>query len=66
MMSILVLEKRRKMEFLYRELERVRNQMKSLLTINVDELTIGNIRLLELEEEKLLSKLLKMKTLDYT
>ncbi|MCB0729592.1 MAG: hypothetical protein KDC88_01055 [Ignavibacteriae bacterium] len=65
-MSILVLEKRRKMEFLYRELERVRNQMKSLLTINVDELTIGNIRLLELEEEKLLSKLLKMKTLDYT
>ncbi|MCW8850453.1 MAG: hypothetical protein OQJ81_10785 [Melioribacteraceae bacterium] len=60
-MSLYFLEKRRQIEGLYRQLELVRNKQKDLIAKDIEKLTTDNISLLELEEEYLLSKILKLK-----
>ena len=61
-MSLFFLEKRRKIENMYRKLELVRLDMKFLLINNTECLTSDNINLLEMEEEALLGKIIKLKT----
>jgi len=61
-MSLFFLERRREIEGMYGMLELVRLDMKFLLINNTDCLTSDNINLLELEEEMLLSKIIKLKT----
>lgn len=60
-MSLYFLEKRRKIEGLYQQLELVRNKQKELILIDMEKLTSDNINFLELEEEVLLTKILKLK-----
>ena len=60
-MSLYFLEKRRKIEGLYQQLEPVRNKQKELILIDMEKLTSDNINFLELEEEVLLTKILKLK-----
>lgn len=60
-MSLFFLEKRRKIEGLYQQLELVRNKQKELILIDMEKLTSDNINFLELEEEVLLTKILKLK-----
>lgn len=62
-LSIYFLEKRREIEGVYKELANVKSQMKALLFDSTDNLTSENIRLLELEEEKLLSKIVRLKAM---
>jgi len=61
-MSIFMLERRRQIEGLYRQLELVRLKQKELIISNIELLTSDNISLLELEEEHLLSRILRLKT----
>jgi hypothetical protein len=63
-MSMFILEKRRQVEKIYKELDSVRSKMKMMFTFNIDNLTFANLQLLEKEEEYLLSKILKIKTLE--
>ncbi len=60
-MSIFMLERRRQIEGLYRQLELVRKKQKNLLVSDTEYLTVDNIHLLEIEEETLLSRILKLK-----
>jgi hypothetical protein len=60
-MSIFMLERRRQIEGLYRQLELVRRKQKNLLVSDTEYLTVDNIHLLEIEEETLLSRILKLK-----
>ncbi len=60
-MSIFMLERRRQIEGLYRQLEMVRRKQKNLLISNTEFLTLDNINFLEMEEENLLSRILKLK-----
>ena len=62
-MGIYFLDRRRKIEGVYRELEFVKSQMKSLIMMNTEQLTSDNIRLLELEEEKLLGRIVQLKNM---
>ena len=62
-MSIFMLERRRQIEGLYRQLELVRMKQKNLLISNTEYLTIDNIHLLDIEEETLLSRILKLKAI---
>ena len=62
-MGINWLEKRNQIESLYHNLELVRSNMKSLITKNLENLTSDNLYLLELEEEKILSRIIKLKTI---
>lgn len=61
-MSIFMLERRRQIEGLYRQLELVRRKQKNLLVSDTEYLTVDNIHLLEIEEETLLSRILKLKS----
>ncbi len=56
-----MLERRRQIEGLYRQLEMVRRKQKNLLISNTEFLTLDNINFLEMEEENLLSRILKLK-----
>lgn len=60
-MGIFMLERRRQIEGLYRQLELVRRKQKNLIISDTEYLTIDNINLLEIEEENLLSRILKLK-----
>lgn len=60
-MSLNFLEKRRQVEGLYRQLDEVRNKQKKLIIWEVENLTFHNINLLEMEEEYILNKILKLK-----
>ena len=62
-MSIFMLERRRQIEGLYRQLELVRMKQKNLLISNTEYLTIDNIHLLDIEEETFLSRILKLKAI---
>ena len=64
-MSLNFLEKRRQVEGLYRQLDLVRSKQKKLFTFEVEKLTFDNINLLEMEEEYLLNKILKLKVTNY-
>jgi type III secretory pathway lipoprotein EscJ len=55
--------RREQIEKLYYNLEIVRSNMKDLITNNLENLTPDNLHILELEEEKILSRILKLKTL---
>jgi hypothetical protein len=59
-----MLERRRQIEGLYRQLELVRMKQKNLLISDTEYLTIDNIHLLDIEEESLLSRILKLKATD--
>ena len=61
-MSLFFLETRREIEAMYRKLEVVRLDMKFLIINSIERLTSDNINLLELEEELLLGKIIKLKT----
>ena len=56
-------ERRQQIESLYHHLELVRANMKALITKNHANLTPDNIELLEIEEEKILSRIVKLKVL---
>ena len=56
-----MLERRRQIEGLYRQLELVRRKQKNLIISDTEYLTIDNINLLEIEEENLLSRILRLK-----
>lgn len=60
-MGIFMLERRRQIEGLYRQLELVRRKQKNLIISDTEYLTIDNINLLEIEEENLLSRILRLK-----
>ena len=62
-MGVQWLERRKQIESLYHHLELVRANMKSLITNNHENFTPDNIQLLEIEEEKILSRIVKLKTL---
>ncbi len=64
-MSLNFLEKRRQVEGLYRQLDLVRSKQKKLFVMDVEKLTFDNINLLEMEEEYLLNKILKLKVTTY-
>ena len=61
-MRLFFLETRREIEAMYRKLEVVRLDMKFLIINSTERLTSDNINLLELEEEVLLGKIIKLKT----
>ena len=63
--SLNFLEKRRQVEGLYRQLDLVRSKQKKLFAFEVEKLTFDNINLLEMEEEYLLNKILKLKVTNY-
>jgi len=62
-MELQLHERRNQIEAMYHNLEIVRSNMRSLITNNFENLTSDNLHLLELEEEKLLSRIIKLKTL---
>ena len=61
-MGIHLQHRRNQIESLYHHLELVRLNMKTLITNNLENLTSDNLHILELEEEKILSRILKLKT----
>ena len=64
-MSLQLLRNRRQIEKLYNGLEMVRANMKSLILDNIENLTAENMTLLEQEEEKLLGRIVMLKSLLY-
>ena len=62
-MSLYFLETRRKIEGLYRKLAQVREQIKNLTLTNSEYATPENISFLEMEEESIITKILKLKNL---
>ena len=56
-------ERRSQIENLYQHLELVRLNMRSLINDNIENLTSDNLYLLEMEEEKLINKIIKLKTI---
>ena len=62
-MSLYFLEKRRTIEGLYRKLEQVREQIKNFAITNSEYATPENISFLEMEEESIITKILKLKNL---
>jgi hypothetical protein len=56
-----MLERRRQIEGLYQQLDLVRRKQKNLIISNIEYLTLDNINLLEIEEENLLSRILRLK-----
>lgn len=62
-MGIYLLEKRREIEGLYKRLEIIRHQLKCLISSTSEYATPDNINLLEYEEESVLTKIIKLKSL---
>ena len=62
-MGVQWLDRRQQIESLYHHLELVRANMKALITNNLENLTPDNVQLLEMEEEKILSRIVKLKAL---
>ena len=62
-MSLQLLRNRRQIEKLYHGLEMVRANMKSLILDNIENLSAENMTQLEKEEEKLLSRIVMLKTI---
>ena len=60
-MGFFMLERRRQIEGLYQQLDLVRRKQKNLIISNIEYLTLDNINLLEIEEENLLSRILRLK-----
>lgn len=60
-MGIFMLERRRQIEGLYQQLDLVRRKQKNLIISNIEYLTLDNINLLEIEEDNLLSRILRLK-----
>ena len=60
-MSLYFLEKRRKIEGLYRKLEQIREEIKNLALNNSEYATPENINFLEIEEESIIARILKLK-----
>lgn len=62
-MGVQFQRRRNQIENLYHHLEDVRTNMRSLITNNLDNLTLDNLHILEMEEERILSRILKLKTM---
>ena len=62
-MSLQLLRNRRQIEKLYHGLEMVRANMKSLILDNIENLTAENMTQLEKEEEKLLNRIVMLKSI---
>jgi hypothetical protein len=62
-MSIIHLTNRRKIESLYDGLEIIRRKMRSLMLDNIENLTLENLIQLEKQEEKILHRIMKLKSL---
>jgi len=60
-MSIYMLEQRREIEGIYRRLGKLRKKLNSLYNSNNTQSCLGNIGLLEYEEETLIGKIFKIK-----
>lgn len=60
-MGFFMLERRRQIEGLYQQLDLVRRKQKNLIISNIEYLTLDNINLLEIEEDNLLSRILRLK-----
>jgi hypothetical protein len=62
-MSLIYLKKRREIEGIYKKLELLRSDMKTMMVFGNEQFTLGNINLLEMEETKLINRLLRLKSL---
>ena len=56
-------ERRNQIERLYHRLEMVRALMKALIIDNLENLTSDNIHILEMEEERIISRIIRLKTI---